>query len=47
MTRPDDKGKADRQQKRAVLRTVLLLAAIVLGIYLFFIGRAFMNYPGA
>jgi hypothetical protein len=46
MSPSDDKDHAHRQQKRAVFRTVLLLAAIVLGIYLFFIGRAFMNYPG-
>lgn len=47
MTRPDDDGRGHRQQKRAVFRTALLLAAIVLGIYLFFIGRAVMNYSGA
>jgi len=35
------------RQKKAVFRTVLALLAVVLGIYLFFIGRAFMNYPGA
>jgi hypothetical protein len=47
MSRSDSNDKGDRQQKRAVLRTVLLLAAVVVGIYLFFIGRAFLNYPGA
>jgi len=43
---PDDKSNARSQQKRAVFRTVLVLALVVAGIYLFFIGRAFMNYPG-
>jgi len=47
MTKPSGKGKGSKEQKRAVLRTVLLLAAVVVGIYLFFLGRAFLNYPGA
>lgn len=38
MSQTDD---ATKQRRRAVLRTAWLLVAVVLGIYLFFIGRAF------
>jgi hypothetical protein len=40
---PDSRGR----QKKAVFRTVLALLVVVFGIYLFFIGRAFINYSGA
>jgi len=46
MTEPAGKGNSKRQ-KRAAMKTALLLAAVVFGIYLFFIGRAFFNYSGA
>jgi len=39
----DSKPKGRR---RGVKRTVLVLFIIVISIYLFFIGRAFVNYPG-
>jgi len=42
----DQKPAPQKQQKRAVFRTVAILLVVVLGIYLFFIGRAFFNYPG-
>lgn len=32
-----------KQRRRAVLRTAWLLVALVIGIYLFFIGRAFLE----
>ncbi len=35
--------EAAKQKRRAVLRTAWLLVALVIGIYLFFIGRAFLQ----
>ncbi len=40
MTSSDDRQKSKRP---AVLKTAWLLVAVVLGIYLFFIGRAFIQ----
>ncbi|AKS41957.1 hypothetical protein [Wenzhouxiangella marina] len=35
-----------KHQRRGVIRTVLVLLVVVFGIYLAFIGRAFMNVSG-
>ncbi len=41
-TDKDMPGKDER--RRGVIRTALILGAVVLGIYLFFVGRGVFNY---
>lgn len=42
MARP--KTRLHQQRRGGIVRTALVLAAVVLFIYLFFIGRAVFNY---
>lgn len=41
-----DQQTPSKQKRRAVLKTAWLLVAVVLAIYLFFIGRAFLQGLG-
>ncbi len=40
----EPKSRMHRDRRRGIVRTALTLAAVVLVIYLFFIGRAAFNY---
>jgi hypothetical protein len=43
----DNKPDNRNQRRRGAIRTALILAAVVVSIYLFFIGRAVFSYFGS
>ena len=48
MNMSTDKGRESvKQRRRGAVRTALILAGVVFLIYLFFVGRAVLNYFGS
>lgn len=44
MTTEDNSQESVKQRRRGAVRTALILAGVVFVIYLFFVGRAVLNY---